>query len=267
MRNRKISNRIATAILAGRAPESRPDLTPLADSIAEFREAAYETTARPSEELMVRLGLAEAPAALSHHKSLPTIGAKKRGIRMFSWIAGLGLAAKIALGASVAAAATVGAGAGGLLPLGAQDTFDTVVSTVISPPEDGGTLTEDTTITPEPEVTDDTTATPEPEATEEADATEHPDNFGGLVSERAQDPDKDGRTFGTETSEAAHENGKQPNTESSSDELSSTESSSTELSSDDQDSPEAADNDSDDSADHGKPETKQENKQGGTSKP
>jgi hypothetical protein len=215
MRNRKISNRVAEAILAGRAPESRPDLAPLSNSIVEFRAAAYETTARPSEELMVRLGLTEAPAASSHSDSLPAIGARKRGSTMFSWIAGLGLAGKIALGASVAAAATTGAGAGGLLPLGTQDAFDAVVSTVISETDDGGNVPEDTSTTePDSSEVADTT-----EETEDAEAKEHPDNFGGWVSERAKDPNKDGRTFGAETSEAAQEKNKKSDVESPSADL------------------------------------------------
>ena len=111
---------------------------------------------------------------------------------MFSWIAGLGLAAKIALGAGVAVAATAGAGAAGVLPTGAQDTFDTVVSTVVP----GSQVDESTA-----PGTDDGTTAPDPAS------TNHPDNFGSWVSERAKDPDKVGKTFGQETSEAAHENG------------------------------------------------------------
>ncbi|EAR25824.1 hypothetical protein A20C1_08088 [marine actinobacterium PHSC20C1] len=245
MRNKRISDRVAQAILSGRAPESRPDLTSLANSIAEFREAAYESTARPSEELMVRLGLTETPSGSSHHESLPTIGASKRGRTMFSWIAGLGIASKIALGATVAVAATAGAGAGGILPVGAQDAFDTVISTVVTETEDGDESTEDTTTTPESEPAD------EVEETEEAEATEHPDNFGGWVSERAKDPDKVGRTFGAETSEAAHEKNKKSESESPSI---------------DHDESEEADDTSDDSGNSGS-HGKSENKQGGKSKP
>ncbi|MEO7348317.1 MAG: hypothetical protein ABIW32_00400 [Terrimesophilobacter sp.] len=120
---------------------------------------------------------------------------------MFSTIAGLGLAAKIALGAGVAVAATAGAGAAGVLPAGAQDAFDTVVSTVVP----GSQVDEST----DPATDDDMNA-PDPAS------TDRPDNFGSWVSERAQDPDKVGKIFGQETSEAAHENGNghAPSTES-----------------------------------------------------
>ncbi len=111
---------------------------------------------------------------------------------MFSWIAGLGLVTKIALGAGVAVAATVGAGAAGVLPTAAQGTFDSIVSTVVpaagEAPE--GSLSTDT-------------AEPTPEPSE----TAHPDNFGSWVSSRAHDAAKDGHTFGAETSEAAKQNG------------------------------------------------------------
>ncbi|MGV8858121.1 hypothetical protein [Rhodoglobus sp.] len=167
---------------------------------------------------------------------------------MFSWIAGLGIASKIALGATVAVAATAGAGAGGILPSGAQDAFDSVISTVVSETNDGDESTEDSTTTPESEPAEETEVTEEVEGPEEAEATEHPDNFGGWVSERAQDLDKVGRTFGAETSEAAHEKSKKSESDSPSG---------------DHNESEEADSDSGEGGSHGK----SENKQGGKSKP
>lgn len=192
MRLRRISERDAEAVLSGHAPVSRPDLAPLADSIAEYRAAAYGSPARPSAELASRLGALGDSRIASRTESQPGNGESRKRVNMFSSIAGLGLAAKIALGAGVAVAATAGAGAAGVLPAGAQDAFDTVVSSVVP----GSHVHESTE-----SGTDDGTNAPEPTK------TDHPDNFGGWVSERAKDPDKVGKTFGQETSEAAHQNG------------------------------------------------------------
>ncbi len=192
MRKHRISEREADAVLSGHAPTSRPDLAPLADSISEFRAAAFELPTRPSADLASRLGPLGDSRIASHTESQPGTGESRKRVTMFSTIAGLGLAAKIALGAGVAVAATAGAGAAGVLPSGAQVAFDTVVSTVV-PGSQGDESTD-------PATNDDTNA-PDPAS------TSHPDNFGSWVSERAQDPDKIGKIFGQETSEAAHENG------------------------------------------------------------
>lgn len=193
MRTRRISEEDASAILAGSAAETRPDLAPLARSIAGFRSAAYETVAAPSTELIELMRTAATPELSSHPQPQPTSGLQRRRVTVFSWIAGLGLGAKIALGAGVALAATAGAGAGagaaGILPPGAQDAYNTVVSSVIT---NGDDTSEDTS---DPTGTTDPTNSP------------HPDNFGDVVSTGAQDPDKVGRDFGSEVSDAAHQNG------------------------------------------------------------
>ena len=49
---------------------------------------------------------------------------------IIEWLAGLGLAAKLSVGATVAAAAMTGAGAAEALPGPAQDAFASVVTTV-----------------------------------------------------------------------------------------------------------------------------------------
>jgi len=189
MRTRRISDEDAHAILSGRAPELRPDLAPLAQSIAEFRSAAHETVAAPSAELAARLQ-PTAPVQLSSHtQTQPASGAQRRRVTVFSWIAGLGLAAKIALGAGVAVAATTGAAAAGILPPGAQHVFNTVVSSVVPVGNSDEGSTSDPTESPDPS------------------ETEHPDNFGKSVSTGAKDPNKDGRTFGSSVSDAAHDNG------------------------------------------------------------
>jgi len=55
---------------------------------------------------------------------------------IFTWLAGLGLAAKIGAGVTAAAVAGVGAGAAGILPPVAQDAFDRVTSSITQTDED-----------------------------------------------------------------------------------------------------------------------------------
>lgn len=200
MRKHRISERDAHAILSGQTPASRPDLALLADSIAEFRVAALESPVRPSPDLLSRLGLLGETKIASHTELQPETGESRKRVTMFSWIAGMGLVAKIALGAGVAVAATAGAGAVGALPDGVQVAFDQVVSTVV-PTEESDESTD--------LETDD--SAPEPVS------TDHPENFGSWVSERAQDPDKVGHDFGQETSEAAKDNGNGPKSDESQD--------------------------------------------------
>jgi len=195
MRKRRISERDTHAILSGQTPATRPDLAPLADSIAEFRMAALESPVRPSPDLVSRLGLLGESQDSSRTESQPGTGESRKRVTMFSWIAGMGLLAKIALGTGVAVAATAGAGAAGVLPNGAQDAFDQVISTVVPSVQDD-------------EATEPATDDSEPDPA----STDHPDNFGSWVSERAKDPDKVGRDFGKETSEAAKQNGNGPKT-------------------------------------------------------
>ena len=113
---------------------------------------------------------------------------------VFTWIAGLSLGLKIALGAALTAAAATGAGAAGVLPFGAQQTFDEVVSVVI-PAAD-----------PIEEITDDGTdgddVTDDGEATEGYDPAEG--NFGSWVSDQAKDKPGTGKEFGEMVSDEAH---------------------------------------------------------------
>lgn len=199
MRKRRISERDVDAVLSGHAPASRPDLARLAEAVAEFRVAAFESSVGPSTALAERLGLQGGSKIPSRIESQPggRESRERRRVSMFSWIAGLGLAAKIALGAGVAVAATAGAGAAGVLPSGAQDAFNTVVSTVI-PVSHPGSHGEHSTV---PGSDEDGTTAPDPTS------TTHPDNFGAWVSERAKDPNKVGSTFGHETSQAAKDKG------------------------------------------------------------
>lgn len=191
MTKHRITDDEAAALLRGETPGARADLADLADSIAQFRAAAFETTPRPSAELLARLNVKDASSS-AVATPVAAISRRKRVRRMVSWFAGLGVLAKIALGSGVALAAVTTAGATGVLPAGAQEAFNTVVSVVTTTEEPASTPTEE----------------PSPQPTETSEST-HPDNFGGTVSEMARQLGSgEGREFGQDVSELAHENGK-----------------------------------------------------------
>ncbi len=193
MTKHRISDDEAEALLRGDATGVSPELAALAESFSEFRAAAFETSPQPSAALRARLKT-DAPVPAG------AISRKKRVRKMVSWFTGLGVLAKIILGSTVAAAAVGGAGVAGVLPGGAQDAFNTVVSVVVPATDDEpeSTPTDDPSVEPTPEPTDGT----ETDGTE----SEHPDNFGGMISEWAHNPNKgeDG-PFGKDVSDAAHE--------------------------------------------------------------
>jgi hypothetical protein len=118
MRRHVISDRDAAALVRGEASASRPDLASLAESIAEFRAVAYASAPRPSAELLSRFELAGASEISSTRASVRRTAAHSSraaaasqptslgGVRRaLGWFAGLGVAAQILLGVSVAAAA------------------------------------------------------------------------------------------------------------------------------------------------------------------
>lgn len=208
MRNR-ITDTEAELLLAGTTPEGRPEFSALADAVVGIRQAAFETVPQPSVALAARLGLpqdalvsamASAPAASSNLMNVETPSAataaeasRTKGIkRMFEWIAGLGLAAKIAAGTGALALGITGVGAAGALPGGAQDAFDTVVSTVISSETEAEVEVVEEEVVEEEAPADETL----PTGSEE---------FGSWVSENAQAEDKVGAEFGAAVSEQAQE--------------------------------------------------------------
>jgi hypothetical protein len=208
MTDHRISDDDAEALLRGDATGVSPELAALADSLSEFRAAAFETTAQPSAALLARLE-ADAPV------SAGAVSDRKRVRKMVSWFTGLGVLAKIILGSTVAAAAVAGAGAAGVLPGGAQDAFNTVVTVVVPATDD------EPESTPTDEPSADPSDDPSPEPTEGTE-NEHPDNFGGTISEWAHNPNKgDDGPFGDDVSDAAHdknEANKHPNVDDSDDE-------------------------------------------------
>lgn len=216
MRHR-ISDHDIELLLVGSDPMGQPELSGVAGAIAEFRGAAHETVAQPSAALLARLDLpvsvvvsgSSAPAAGPlQHSSASAEGTVEqphtRGYKkMFEWIAGLGLAAKLAAGSGVLALGLTGVGAAGALPGPVQTAFDSAVETVLPLAEEDTTgedgIVEDDTLI-------DDTVTDE-ETTESDDLPVGGEEFGRWVSERAQDPDKDGEEFGRMVSEQAQELG------------------------------------------------------------
>jgi hypothetical protein len=195
MRKHGISDGDAEALVTGAAPADRPELATLAQSIAEFRRAAFASPPRPSAALRTRLELAPesriSPVA-DPNEVAGTIGARKpatarsaafkgRMKRMFAWFTGLGIAAKVVLGVSVAAAA-------GATGVGTAVGINSLVSATAEQQE----------VAPEVDVP--------------ADApTDAPENFGESVSDRAHElgKDGDGAAFGEEISEEAQQLGEE----------------------------------------------------------
>ncbi len=138
--NERISDTAAEAVLRGRVPAGSPELAPVAEALAALRTVSFEAPPRPSADLALRLDL-ERAARLStdrQHASTTvvaqpvTASTPRRGRRRVALgaFAGLGLAAKITIGAVAAAAVGVaGAGAAGAvggLPAPAQEVFNQV---------------------------------------------------------------------------------------------------------------------------------------------
>lgn len=194
MRKHRISNDDAAALVKGEAPAGRPDLTTLARSITEFRDAAFTSPPRPSAELRTRLELAHAggisPEAVSDETATVVDAAEPASSRpqasvgrmkqMFAWFTGLGIAAKVVLGATVAAAA-------GATGVGTVAGVNILVS--------ANAEQEQQQVTP----SDDPTEAPAGSPVDE------PGTFGDSVSDRAHELGKGsvGAEFGAEVSAEA----------------------------------------------------------------
>ncbi|WP_210479194.1 hypothetical protein [Naasia sp. SYSU D00948] len=229
MRNNRLSDDDITALLAGTALHGRPDLQPLAMLVDDLRSASSESSPRPSAAVTTLLDLDRVPgistAALgglaqrSDRGRVPAgpAAASRRGIAsMFlTWFTGLGLVAKLGIGAAAAAVGVVGAGAAHALPPGIQAGFDTVVETVVPLPADDVSTTDD-----DDTGTDGTAPTGDAVADTETDDS-GADGVGGVdgtadagpktehaqgVVEAAHDDSTVGREHGEAVSEAAHQN-------------------------------------------------------------
>jgi hypothetical protein len=143
---KRVSDREADALLSGQTPVGRPELGDLASMMSELRDASRSVPAplssaafqaRLDDHLVASLSMnddaisASSPIAGATPTSVGQPSALTQGVRkMIAWLAGLGLASKIALGTGVMVVAASGVGAAGALPGPVQSAFDTIVSTV-----------------------------------------------------------------------------------------------------------------------------------------
>lgn len=216
MRNQRITDTDAAALVRGTAPADLPELTDVATALSAFRSAVGESLPQPSATLRERLELGFTPVTASaspEGKPRSRTGSLRRVV---AWLASLGLAAKIVLASTVAVAAVAGAGTVGVLPGGAQDVFNTVVSTVgldETPPAEEPVTEEPPAEEPvSEESVSEEAVTDEPvdEPADETDDTDGPaegENFGSYVSEEAKNKEGSGREFGEKISELAKNNG------------------------------------------------------------
>ena len=203
MRNHRTTDIDAAALAKGVASNLAPEFADVATALSAFRGAAFETLPQPSAELRERL---EHGTDVSASTTEETKRSGAGGVRrMVAWVAGLGIVAKILLGTTVAVAAVGGAGAAGLLPGGAQEVFDTVVSTEETTPVEP---TDD----PSTEPTETAPGEAEPAKDEaEVEGPAEGENFGSYVSEEAQNKEGTGREFGEQISDLAKNNGQGAN--------------------------------------------------------
>lgn len=196
MRKHTITDAEAQRVLAGEAPDARPEFAELAASIAEVRLHAMQAEPTPSAALAARL---EQPTLGVSVGAAPT---SPKGIKkMVASIAGLGIAAKVAAATGVLALGLAGVGAAGALPGPAQDAFDEVVSTIIVTDDEGL----DDGLVDECTVDDGTDEGTEECVADEAELPVGSKEFSAWVVQGAQDPDKVGAEFGAEVSEQARE--------------------------------------------------------------
>lgn len=170
MRNRRITDTDAAAVMGGTAPADRPDLADVATALSEFRGAVFMSLPQPSTELRERLD-AGAPGGASTqlaHEGITRAsagGARRRDARRARRKVG----AIIALAVVGSLVTVTSAGAAGVLPGGVQEVFDVVVQVAPEPPRDAptvGTTVDTPNDSPAGEVEQppaETAATPQPE--------------------------------------------------------------------------------------------------------
>ncbi len=217
---KRISTTEAEQLLAGATLAGRPELSDLAATIGRARAVAAATTApAPTAQLLARLTEgAPSPASTAGDaavasSSITAAADSTRAVRrpaliegaksMAEWIAGLGLASKIALAAGVGLAGMTvagAAGAAGVLPVPAQSAFDTVISTITgTEPEiddDPAPFTEDESDVnddPAPNVEDETDVDddPAPNPEDESDVNDDPAPYVEDESDVNDDPAPD----------------------------------------------------------------------------
>lgn len=148
MRNQRITDTDAAAVMGGTAPADRPELADVATALSAFRVAALEPPPQPSAALRERLeigALGGAATQLPEEITRTRVGdARRRAARR----ARLTVGASIALGLGLATVTVTSVGAVGLLPGGAQEAFDRVVSAVLQEAPESKTPTGTTVESP-----------------------------------------------------------------------------------------------------------------------
>ncbi len=211
-RHRPIDDRAVDALLTGSAPDE--ELASLSSFVADVRSAA-EAVPLPSPALAAALAaglstsneqgdLPVTAASNAHGPAQQAAGLPKwRTLKMKikGLVAGLGIAGKVALGAGLAAAATTGAGAAGVLPGPVQhavaSAFDTVTpfSMPDAPAEHHDDQAEPGAVT--------TTTLAEPTSVPEAHDANDDANGGGVVTPTTEvHHDGDGTDATTPTTES-----------------------------------------------------------------
>ena len=197
MRKHRITHNEAQQLLAGQALEGRSETAVLASSLQAFRDAAFATAPRPSVALAAQFGsltgadISVATGGSSPHtvgtgsaSSTPAPAPQKKGKKqMFAWIAGLGLAAKLTVGASTVALGLTGvgvAGAAGVLPGDVQAAFDDTVSVVLP-------VSDDEAVEDDAEVVEDDAEVVEDDAEAAEDAAEEAAEDAAEAAEAADD--------------------------------------------------------------------------------
>jgi hypothetical protein len=228
MRKHPFSDDDIEALLRGDTPQRRPELASVADAVAEMRIASSGTPPQPNAALAALLDHGLVAQGLSAEKGdLPVTAAsnasgparqvfrlpKWRNRMIIEWIAGMGLAAKLGLGATMAAASVATAGVGGVLPGPTQGAFETVVNTT-TPFTVGETGTPDT---PAPTPSDVPTPAPsdavvdaEEKAREEAEDAEEQAREDALDAEEqaredAEDAEEQAREDAEDAAGKAHD--------------------------------------------------------------
>lgn len=133
-REPRLADTEADRLLAGRPLEGRPDLDALAELLDRTRTLS-RSSVEPSPALAALLRDGLDPAATGRPVvDVPVFGAgtasRAVGWRRAGRLAGLTVAAKVALGSGVALAGVASAGAAGVLPGAVQDRVDSVVRSV-----------------------------------------------------------------------------------------------------------------------------------------
>lgn len=146
MRNRRITDTDAAAVMGGTAPAGRPDLADVATALSELRGSVAMSLPQPSTELRERLDAGApggvsaqfTPAQLAHEGITRASAGGAR--RLTARRARRRVGAIIALAIVGSLVTVTSAGAAGVLPGGVQEVFNRVVPVAPRPVDDAPTV-------------------------------------------------------------------------------------------------------------------------------